>query len=336
MKISIVKETYSGEERVLMLPEHVGELVGAGHDVFVEKDAGAKIAIYDRAYEEKGATVIVDRKELFGGSDMVVKLKAPSEEEFALLDNNILFSMLHHNQNPEHVYYLGKNGAKAVEIESVFDGVGRRLVDATDITGEVGVLYAVHHMKKMPQDSKALILGYGRVGSGAISMCNKLGIESKILRKEEYIHIKHFLEGKDLLVNAISWPEEDRENKRYLVTEDMIGLMNPHGVVLDLSVDFPNPIQTCRPTTLNNPFYREKDRVHIGIYGYPGLVPISSAKRYSGQVLPIVREIADNNGLDGLEERSDIGRYISRAIVDPDKLSWRDLEPKEVEKSFIE
>ena len=105
----------------------------------------------------------------------------------------------------------------------------------------------------------------------------------------------------------------------------MINLLNHNAVILDLSVDYPNPIQTCRPTTINNPYYIEEGKIHVSIYGYPGLVPVSSSKRYSAQVLPLVLEIANNNGLEGLCNKGDLGKFISNAIVDPEELKWRTL-----------
>jgi alanine dehydrogenase len=164
-------------------------------------------------------------------------------------------------------------------------------------------------------------------------------MDVKILRKSEYQHLSHFIKGVDLLINAISWPAEERAKKKYLVTQEMLEQMNPHGVVLDLSVDFPNPIQTSRPTTLSNPWYREHGKVHIGIYGYPGLVPVSCTRRYSEQILPIIRVIASHGSLDKIDSTGDVGRYIARATVNPEKLNWRSLlkpTEDEPEKSYIE
>lgn len=339
MIIAIPMETAEHEIRVALLPDAVQTLVKAGHEVWVEKNAAFSLGHFDREYESVGAKIITDRAKLFGESHLVVKLKAPSAQEFALLNNNLLFSMLHHEQNPEYVQELGRHGVVAVEMESLKNDAHERLVDATDITGEVGVLYACQHLRVMPQDARALVLGYGRVGSGAIAMASKLGMDVKILRKTEYPHLSHFLTGVDLLINAISWPAEERAKKKYLVTQEMLDQMNPHSVVLDLSVDYPNPIQTSRPTTLSNPWYREHGKVHIGIYGYPGLVPVSCTRRYSAQILPIVRAIADHGSLDAIESVDDLGRFIARATVRPETLNWRTIAnpiEEELEKSYIE
>jgi alanine dehydrogenase len=329
MRICVAKETAPLEERVIVRPQEVAELVRRGHTVMVEKHAGAGVHLFDKDYEEAGALVVEDKLTLYREAEMLVKLKAPSPDEFGLLENNILFSMLHHQQNPVHLYYLGRRGAVAVEMESIKNCAGERLVDATDMTGEAGVLYATRHLKKIPSEVNALILGYGRVGSGAIRMCNILGMHVKILRKEEYPHIQHFVQGRDLLINAIAWPEEERREQKHLVTREMLRSMNPDGVVLDLAVDFPSPIETSAPTSLSNPWYREEDIVHIAIYGYPGLVPVSSTKRYSQQVLPMLLLIADNQGLANLEDHGVLGHALSRAVVDPAAHDWERYTPVE-------
>lgn len=332
MRIGIARETAPQEKRVIMQPSEVKVLCDVGYQVSVEKNAGIGVYFSDADYESAGAGIIEDRLELFKGVDMLVKLKAPTPDEFGMLGKNILFSMLHHKQNPEYIYYLGKQNVVAVEMESIKNKAGERLIDATDMTGEAGVLYSLNLLKKRPKDLQVLILGYGRVGSAAIETCNKLGMNIKILRKAEYKYISHFLKDKDLLINAITWPKHERENRNYVVTREMLKLMQPGAVILDLAVDFPNPIETCRPTTLSNPWYVEGGIIHVCIYGYPGLMPISSTRRYSKQVLPIIMEIAKNKGLKNIESRSKLGSYIHNAIIDPKKMNWEQYNPEQPER----
>jgi alanine dehydrogenase len=98
----------------------------------------------------------------------------------------------------------------------------------------------------------------------------------------------------------------------------MLKKLNPGAVVLDLSVDYPNPIETCKPTTLTKPWFKQDNIFYISIYGYPGLVPISSVNRYSKQILPLVLEITNNNGIEGIE-KSELGKNIKNAVINPDK-----------------
>ena len=325
MRIGVIKEVAKGEKRVILRPEEVKVLVTAGHEVVVESNAGLGVGFSDEHYRQSGAIIAFKPQDVFNYVDMVVKLKAPTPDEFTHMHDLTLFTMLHSEQNPEILHYLSKNNIKAIQMESVKNQYNERLIDATDITGEVGVMYALKFLPKIAQDLKVLILGYGRVGSHAIKMCHKLGMDVKILRREEFKDIRYFMKDRDLVINAISWPIEARKQKQYLITKDMLPLLNPNSVILDLSVDYPNPIESCRPTTLDQPWYKEEGVVHIGIYGYPGLVPESCTKRYSEQVLPLLLEVADNKGVEGLEFKSELGAFIKKAVVTVDKQKWEQV-----------
>jgi len=286
MIIGILKEINRNEKRVVLKPLHVKKLVEKGHTVYVETKAGIGVNYSDEDYKKVGAQ-IKSTDDVYNKSDMILKLRSPTDSEFKKIKNKILFSMLHSGQNPKRLKFIKDNNITAIEMESVKTGFNERYVDATDITGEIGVLYATKFLQKVPEETNVLILGYGRVGSGAIKMCHKLGMNVKILRKIEYEHIDHFLKGKDILINAITWPKEERDKKNYVVTRDMLKNLNRGGIILDLSVDYPNPIETCRPTTLSQPWFKLDGIIHMSIYGYPGLVPVSSVNRYSKQILPI-------------------------------------------------
>lgn len=327
MIISIPKESHPLEKRVMLLPDAVKRLIQAGHRILVQTEAAVGIRISDEEYAGAGAEILSDAESLYSLAELVVKLKVPSPEEFSLMHDTILFSMFHSEQNPDHVYYAGRQGLTVVEMESIRDNKNERIVDQTDITGKAGVYYALRHCQKMPDEMKALILGYGSVSRGAIDACAKLGMRIKILRKKEFPYLSEHLKDTDLLINGISWPKECREEKRYLVTREDIRISATGMIVLDLSVDFPNPIETVHPTTYAHPYYIEEDRVHISIYGYPGLVPVTSSRIYSQRVEPLVLLIANNGGLEQIREQGNIGTYIEKAIVDPTRLNWRQYAP---------
>lgn len=316
--IGIPKETKTGECRVALAPKQVRILAKVGHTVLVETKAGQGVNYSDEDYIKAGAR-IKTADELYSKAEMIVKLRSPTDKEFRKIKNTILFSMLHAAQNPKYLKYIRENNITAVAMDAIKTDFNERYIDATDITGETGILYATRFLKKMPQETKALMLGYGRVGSGAIAMCHRLGINVKILRKSEYKYIQHFMKGKDMLINAIAWPEEERLRKNYLVTRDMLKYLNPKATIVDLSVDYPNPIETCKPTTLTKPWFELDGIIHISIYGYPGLVPISSVNRYSPQILPLVLEIANNKGLVDIEKVSLVGAHIKKAAIIPEK-----------------
>jgi len=313
MNIGIAKETGAGalERRAILLPREVSKLVEAGCQVFVEKGLGRGIYINDSEYKQAGAEIISERKNIFNKS-IVVKLKPPLPQEFRLLKNNILFSMLHAEQNPKYIKALKINNVKAIAMEMVRNKGGERLVQCSGMSGEQGMIYAFYLAQKSPSDCNVLVLGYGDIASGALRIAFSLGAKVKILRKQEYPYIKQFIKDKDIVVNGIQWPKEKRERREYLITKDMFSLLSRGAVVLDLSVDYPSPIEPCHPSSLSEPVYEINGIKCISIYGYPRLVPISSSRRYSNQVLPILLKIAST-------PLRELPRPIKNAIIDPDK-----------------
>jgi alanine dehydrogenase len=312
MTIGIPREISArGKEiRAILLPREVRRLVESGCRVTTEQGLGAGLGISDAEYIAAGASVTRDRRRIFR-QDIVVKLKPPLAREFALLRNNILFSMLHAEQNPQYVHMLQKAHTWAIAMELVKNSAGERLIQCTDITGEQGMIMAFHLAAKSPAECKVLILGYGAVASGAINVAFSLGAKVKILRRSEFKSIRHFMRGVDILVNAIAWPKDERRQKNYLVTRRMLKLLDRHAIVLDLSVDFPNIIESCRPTLIDKPVYEVDGIRHISIFGYPVLAPVSSSERYSRQVLPILLKIAKA----GNKER--LPAYLKKALIDP-------------------
>jgi alanine dehydrogenase len=329
VNICVPKERYPLEKRVMVTPSTAQKIIEEGHSVFVESGAGAGVHIEDKAYMASGAIVITDVQELYKKADLIVKLKSPSPEEYSLINECILFSMFHSQQNPENIYYAGLQDLVVVELEQVVDQKKERLINQTHVTGEVGVHYAMNHSDKMPWDMRALVLGYGNVSTGAVFACDRLGIRKKILRKSEFRYIKEHLAGIDLLINGLAWPESARKKREYVVTRTDIQ-NSPRGmIVLDLSVDFPNPIETVRPTTYRQPFYLEEGHVHISLYGYPGLKPVTSTRIYSQQVLPLILTVANNDGLEGIGRQGELGRAIKKAVLDPNDHNWEQYKPNE-------
>ena len=314
MEIGIIKERggRDSDRRVILMPAEVKTLVQAGCPVFVETGAGDGIHARDEQYRLAGATIVEHPSEAIG-KDMIVKLKALSAEEAVLMKaGGIALAMIHQEQSPQNAIAIAKAGGIGVAMEAICNEFGERYVDCTDMTGEQAMIFAFHLFEKVPWDCTVLVMGYGRVSTGAITIASKLGAKVRILRKCQYSQIEHFLKNVDILVNGITWPKEKRDKKEYVITRPMLSSMNRPGMIVDLSVDFPSPVETCHPTDMREPTYEVDGVVHMGIYGYPALVPYSSSERYSRQLLPIILEIAQK----GL---SQAGAHIQKAIVD-----WRD------------
>ncbi|KAB2860422.1 MAG: alanine dehydrogenase, partial [Bauldia sp.] len=125
MLVGVPKEIKSGEARVGLTPDAVGEYVAHGHRVLVETGAGAGIGAEDRAYVEAGARIAEAAAEVFAKADMIVKVKEPQPKEWAQLHpGQILFTYLHLAADPAQARGLIASGATAVAYETVTDAEG--------------------------------------------------------------------------------------------------------------------------------------------------------------------------------------------------------------------
>ena len=273
LTIGIPVECHPGETRQMLLPEDAAKL--QGYDIYYEMKPLPAPEIFKR--------------------DMVLKLKMPTVNEIKLMqEGGILFCMIHPDQNPKYVKAIKDKKLVAIAMENVKDEKGERLISCCSLTGEAGMLYAFNKYHKMPYDCKILCLGYGRVASGALKIAHQLGAQVKILRRSEFPFIKSYLKGVDIVINALSWPIEyikDIGSHRLIKRADL-RLLSEKAIILDLSVDYPSPIETCRPTTVAKPAYEVDGVTHIGIYGYPSLKPYTSMRIYSAQVRKILEDWA--------------------------------------------
>lgn len=115
MKIGIPKEIKNHEYRVGLTPESVAELVATGHDLFVETNAGAGVGATDEAYQGAGAIMLSTAEEVFGTSDMIVKVKEPQVAERKMLrEGQILYTYLHLAPDPEQTKDLVESGAVCI------------------------------------------------------------------------------------------------------------------------------------------------------------------------------------------------------------------------------
>ena len=120
MRIGVPKEIKNHEYRVGLTPASVAELVAAGHELFVEANAGNGIDCPDTAFKKAGATILPTAAEVFAASDMIVKVKEPQPQEIALLEErHILFTYLHLAADKPQAEGLMKSGATCIAYETV-------------------------------------------------------------------------------------------------------------------------------------------------------------------------------------------------------------------------
>ena len=326
MRIGVPKEIKVHEYRVGMTPSSVREAVHHGHQVFVQKDAGTAIGLFDKDYEAAGATILGSAEEVFATADMIVKVKEPQLPECAMLrDGQVLFTYLHLAPDPEQALALQKSGAIAIAYETVTDARGGLplLAPMSEVAGRMSIQAGAHCLE-MEQGgrgmllggvpgvpaAKVVILGGGVAGTNAARMA--MGLEAHVTVIDINLHrlyeldlqfgpslntiystvdsIEEYVLGADLVIGAVLVPGASAPK---LVSEDMVKRMKKGSVLVDIAIDQGGCFATSKPTTHAEPTYVKHDVVHYCVANMPGAVARTSTFALNNATLPFTIALAN-------------------------------------------
>ncbi|MDP6685543.1 MAG: hypothetical protein QGI05_01170 [Candidatus Omnitrophota bacterium] len=303
MKIGIAAENRSQEKRVLIQPPEINK-IASKHEVIVEKGAGVGIDIPDKAFMDAGCK-IGSSKEVYA-CDLVVRIKEPSFEEIKMMQpGKIIMSMMHLRCRPKLEEALRKQRLIVIPLENLKDSFGKRKVEAVDASGRIGMEYGFKLWGKDPATCNVKIMGYGNMAIGAVRCAARKLAKVKILNKKDFLKMDRYISGTDILVDAVNRPyRRDVSKEPPFVTRAMLKLLKPGSVIVDLVSNPENhaPVETMRPTTLDDLHYMVDGIYHTSCWGWPGLEPKTIAKRYSLQLTPILKDLADK----GIEKCDDL------------------------------
>ena len=318
MQIGIPTEVKRHEYRVAATPAAVQALVVAGHEVLVQSGAGAGSGFSDEAFELSGAR-IVDGAAAAWSAEMVLKVKEPIAQEYAFLrDDLVLFTFLHLAADRLLTEALLTAGTAAVAYETVQldNGLLPLLTPMSEVAGRLAPQFGAHYLSRFlggrglllggvpgVESGEVVIVGGGVVGINAAKIAVGLGAHVTVLdvshARLQYLddafsgrvqtlashagNIRVMLPRADMLVGAVLIPGA---RAPHLVTREMLGLMKPGSVIVDVSVDQGGCVETIRPTTHDEPTFVIDDVVHYGVANMPGAVPNTSTRALSDQTLP--------------------------------------------------
>jgi alanine dehydrogenase len=325
MRVGVPKETKVHEYRVGLTPSSVRELVAQGHEVLVERGAGAGIGAGEAAYEKAGARIAADADEVFAASDLVVKVKEPQPAEIARLrPGQVLFTYLHLAPDPAQCKALLASGAVCIAYETVTQPGGGLplLAPMSEVAGRMAVQAGAHSLEKAHggmgillggvagvAPAKVVILGAGVVGSNAARMAVGSGavvvvIDRSIdaLRRIEVAlgarvvtvfsnrdNIEHHVRSADLVIGGVLIAGAAAPR---LVSRELVGQMKPGSVVVDVAIDQGGCFETSRPTTHAEPTYVVDGVVHYCVANMPGAVPRTSTYALNNATLPFTLQLA--------------------------------------------
>ncbi len=189
MQIGVPKETADGERRVALIPEVVGKLAGQGHEIVVQRGAGANAHIPDAMYEEAGAKLVDDAAAVYG-ADVVVKVAPPSAEETGRLNSDgVLIGFLAPLSNGDGIQAIARAGVTSFAMEAVPRISRAQSMDALSSQANIGgyraaLIGAQELGRFFPmlmtaagtiRPATVLVLGAGVAGLQAIATARRLG-----------------------------------------------------------------------------------------------------------------------------------------------------------------
>ena len=343
MFIGIPKEIKSDESRVGLTETGVGLLVQNGHTVFVEKNAGAASGISDKAYIQAGAKILDSSKELYKSSEMIIKVKEPQPSEYPFLkENHILYCYLHLANEPELTKALCEKKVSAVAYETIEDENGKTqlLVPMSEVAGKMATQIGAQLLQKNMggkgillggsiglNRARVVILGAGVVGFNALKIAVGMGAEVTILDinrdRLEYLdtiygeriltlysnqkNIAVTTQSADLLIGAVLITGHKAPK---LVTKEMVRTMGAGSVVVDVAVDQGGCIETCKPTTHENPTFNYQGVTHYCVPNMPGIVPRTSTYALTGVTMSYAMLLANN----GIESAIKLDRKLEKGL----------------------
>lgn len=325
MIFGILKDIKEGEYRVICTPVEVKSIIAAGHEVWAQHDCGKMAGFSDEQYAAAGARIVETAEEMWAGCDMVAKVKEFAEPEFGLIrKDQLLLGCIHPAGHPEEVTALLNSGCIAFTAEDAH----RYGSPNCEAAGKQGALFGLESMLTInggkgkyiggfagAPGMNVLILGGGTVGQGALSVLHALGgkctvmdINVGILRTlaNQYRGqidtmfcnqetIASVLPQTDMVLNCVKWP---KERKDFLITKEMLKLMEPGSVLVDISNDDPGAIESSHETHHDNPRYVVNGVVHYCVSNIPGAVANSTSVAYAAEMLPMILSIL-NDGVAG-------------------------------------
>jgi alanine dehydrogenase len=367
MIIGVPKEIKNNENRVALTPAGAKELIKRGHQVYVQQSAGLGSGFSDEDYIAAGASILPSIEATYQIAEMIMKVKEPIESEYNLIKaNQLLFTYFHFASYEPLTKAMVASKAICLAYETVekADRSLPLLVPMSEVAGRMAIQKGANYLEKplggrgillggvpgvLP--AKVLILGGGIVGTQAAWMAAGLGADViimdlslprmryladvmpanvKTMMSNEY-NIREQIKQADLIVGAVLIPGAKAP---HLITKDMLKDMKKGAVVVDVAVDQGGCIETCKPTTHENPTYVIDDVVHYCVANMPGAVPYTSTLALTNATLPYAIQLADKGWKKAAQENADLvpglnviqGEIVFKAVAEAFNMPYTPVE----------
>src|SRR5215475_2522935 len=333
MRIGVPREVKNQEYRVAMTPSGAHELTRAGHEVYVEQDAGVGSAITDADYVAAGAKILPSADDVWQAGDLILKVKEPVAEEYhRMRSEQVLFTYLHLAASRECTDALLQSGITAIAYETVQfpDGSLPLLAPMSEVAGRMAPQVGAHHLQRDGGGrgvlmggvsgvyaAKVVVLGAGVSGRNAAAIA--LGMQAEVLLVDKNVtllrsadaiyqghcqtvasnayEIERAVIDADLVIGAVLVPGAKAP---MLISNELVSRMKQGSVLVDISIDQGGCFEDSHPTTHADPTYRVHNSVFYCVANMPGAVPHTSTYALTNVTMPFAIEIANRGWREAL------------------------------------
>lgn len=367
MIIGVPKEIKNNENRVALTPAGVVEMRKNAHTVYVQTDAGIGSGFSDQDYIHAGATILSSIEQIYELGQMIMKVKEPIEIEYPLVrPDQLLFTYFHFasSETLTHAMIARQSVCLAYETVEKPDRSLPLLIPMSEVAGRMAIQEGAKYLEKplkgrgillggVPgvRPANVLVLGGGIVGMQAAKLAAGLGANVTImdvsLQRLRYLseimpanvttvysneyNIREHIVNSALIIGAVLIPGAKAP---HLITREMLKLMQPGTVLIDVAVDQGGCIETCRPTTHENPTYIVDDIVHYCVANMPGAVPYTSTLALTNATLPYALQLANNGWKLACKQNLELqlglnvvsGKVVYKGVADAWSLPYTQVE----------
>lgn len=344
MIIGVPKEIKNNENRVAVTPAGVAEFKKNGHTIYIQTQAGTGSGFSDEEYTKAGASILPTIEDVYAIAEMICKVKEPIASEYALIkENQLLFTYFHFASSEEltHAMIERKSVCLAYETVEKTDRSLPLLVPMSEVAGRMAIQEGAKYLEKPMggrgillggvagvKPANVLVLGGGIVGTQSAKMAAGLGANVTIMdvslprlryledvmpanvdtvMSNEY-NIREAIKLSDLIIGAVLIPGAKAP---HLITREMLKEMRAGTVLVDVAVDQGGCIETCKPTTHENPTFEIDGIVHYCVANMPGAVPYTSTLALTNATLPYAIQLANKGWEKACRENEELAKGLN-------------------------
>ncbi len=333
MRISVPSEVKNNEFRVALTPSGVHDLVGNGHEVFVQRGAGVGSSMPDDEYADAGATLLDDAAEVWARAELLLKVKEPIASEYGYFrDDLVLFTYLHLAADRPLTERLLSDGVTAIAYETVqLPGGGLPLLaPMSEVAGRLAPMVGAHTLMRSSggrgllmsgvpgtRSSRVTVIGGGVAGANSAVIAAGMGADvtvfdtnvARLRMLDDHfqgrvktaasnpLDLDRAIVDSDLVIGSVLIPGSKAPK---LVTNDMVARMRPGSVLVDIAVDQGGCFADTHPTTHDDPTFAVHETMFYCVANMPGAVPNTSTSALTNATLPYIRQVAGRGWRDAL------------------------------------